>query len=288
VTPAGTAPPPRAGGEVAGPGDPVVLVAHGSRDPRSARVNEAVARGLAGRLPGVRVDVAQLDHAGPRPDAAIDTLAALGHRVVRLQPLLFTPAYHVTVDLPEVVDRSAAVAAGAVRLVVQGPLVTHPALADALDQRLAEATADASVEWDALVLASAGTSDATARRLLHGLAARWAARHGVPALAAFASAAAPGPGEAVARLTADGHRVAVGSLFVGPGFLPDRARADALAAGAVTVAAPLADAPPLVDALVGRYEEATAPPVLTPAVAAREAAVPPGSPARPAAETSPP
>ncbi|HEX7744748.1 MAG TPA: CbiX/SirB N-terminal domain-containing protein, partial [Micromonosporaceae bacterium] len=67
----------------------------------------------------------------------------------------------------------------------------------------------------------------------------------------------PDPAAAVRELRRRGHRrVAVGSLFLAPGLLPDRARDRARAAGAWTVAAPLGSHPALVEVLVQRYREA--------------------------------
>lgn len=236
--------------------DPVVLVAHGSRDPRSRQVNEDLAAAMRLRLPGAEVVVSQLDHAGPRPDEAVDALAALGHRRVRIQPLLFTPAYHVSVDLPAALSGCAAVRAG-VEPLVQDVLGGDDLLLDALDRRLGELGADAAGAT-ALVLASAGSSSPDARAGLVALAARWGLRHGVATLSTYASAADPRVGDGVASLVGAGHHVVVGSLFLGPGYLPDRARAHALQAGALAVTAPLGAAPELVDLLSERYRNGPA------------------------------
>jgi len=45
----------------------VVLVAHGSRDPRAAAATEALARAVRRARPGWDVRASYLDHAGPRP-----------------------------------------------------------------------------------------------------------------------------------------------------------------------------------------------------------------------------
>jgi sirohydrochlorin ferrochelatase len=83
----------------------VVLVAHGSRDPRAAAATEALARAVLRRHPQWDVSAAYLDHAGPRP---MDVLASLpaGSRAV-LVPLLLTEAYHGRVDVPAVVTAAA-------------------------------------------------------------------------------------------------------------------------------------------------------------------------------------
>jgi len=55
-------------------------------------------------------------------------------------------------------------------------------------------------------------------------------------------------------LRADGRRhIAMGSLFLAPGFLPDRAAELALEAGAVAVAAPLGVDEELVRTMLARY-----------------------------------
>lgn len=230
---------------------PLVLVAHGSRDPRSREVNEDLAVALRTRLPGTAVVVSQLDHDGPRPDEAVDALVTQGHRAVQVQPLLFSPAYHLTVDLPGVLAGSRAAAQGA-RLPVLDVVGGHERVLDALDRRLAE-LGGAVAGRTALVLASAGSSSPAAREGLVRLAWRWGARHGLPALSTYASAADPRVEDGVEALVAAGHRVVVGSLFLGPGFLPGRARDGALRAGALAVTEPLGAAPELVDVLVEHY-----------------------------------
>ena len=94
-------------------------------------------------------------------------------------------------------------------------------------------------ELDALVLAAAGSSDARANAVVARLARVWGARHHLPTSVAFASTAPPSTGEAVRDWRRQGRRhVAVGSLFIAPGMLPDRAAELALEAGAVAVSAP--------------------------------------------------
>ena len=79
-------------------------------------------------------------------------------------------------------------------------------------------------ELDALVLAAAGSSDHLANQAVARLARLWGSRHKLPTVAAYASAAPPATGEAVRQFRAEGRRhIAVGSLFLAPGTLPDRA-----------------------------------------------------------------
>jgi len=75
---------------------PLVLVAHGSRDPAAAATAEDLAglvreRALRSGLDGLTVRVAYLGHAAPSPGQVLDSLP--GGPVVVL-PLLLTHAYH--------------------------------------------------------------------------------------------------------------------------------------------------------------------------------------------------
>ncbi len=70
----------------------------------------------------------------------------------------------------------------------------------------------------------------------------------------YASAAPPATGEAVRAFRAEGRRhIAVASLFLAPGFLPDRAAELALEAGAVAVSAPLGAHPEVARVVLARY-----------------------------------
>ena len=225
----------------------VVLVAHGSADPRAAVRTRALARAV-GAVP------AYLDHAGPRPGEVLFALSRAGHRSAVLVPLLFTAAYHGRVDIPAALD---AARAGGLDLDVAvadvlGPVdgVVPPELLDALSHRLAGS-------FDGLVLAAAGTRDASARETVAQVAGELGTRFGVPCAPAYATAAGPRPGEAVASLRAAGcSRVAVSAYFLAPGRLYDAAAASAWAAGAVAVADPLGAEPALARLVRRRATEA--------------------------------
>ena len=225
---------------------PLLLVAHGSADPRAAAANRALARAVRARHRGP-VRVAFLDHAGPRPDAAVRALAAEGWSGVTVVPLLLTAAYHARVDLPAVLDR---VGAGLdIRVAdVLGPVggLVPAGLLGALRRRLV-------FPFDAVVLAAAGTRDRAALSTVEHAARALGARLGVPCRPAYASASAPTGGEAVRALRAAGaRRVAVASYFLAPGRLYDAVATSARDAGAVAVAEPLGDAPDLARVVLAR------------------------------------
>lgn len=222
----------------------VVLVAHGSRDPRAAAATSALVEAVAAANPAWEVHAAYLDHAGPRPLDVLSWLSAAGHRQAVVVPLLLTAAYHGRVDVPAIVDlaREAGLPIRVRITEVLGP--SSPLLIEALVRRLSGAA------LDAVVLAAAGTRDAAARETVAAAAADLGVRLGVPATVAYSSAAPPMAGDAVRSLGA--ARVGVAAYFLAPGRLYDVAVDSARAAGAVEVAPPLGDAPELVELITAR------------------------------------
>jgi sirohydrochlorin ferrochelatase len=228
----------------------VVLVAHGSRDPRAAVATEALARAVGRAHPSWAVRAAYLDHAGPRP---LDVLSSLPVGRAVVVPLLLTSAYHGRVDIPAVLAEAGALPLSVSLTPVLGPAPgVSPLLVDGLVRRMPRTPVDA------VVLAAAGTRDAAARSTVVEVANALSARLRVPAAVAYASAAPPTAGEAVERLRAAGaRRVGMAAYFLAPGLLYDNAVHSATAAGAVAVAPPLRDAPELVRLVAARVLAAT-------------------------------
>ncbi|MDG4823054.1 CbiX/SirB N-terminal domain-containing protein [Asanoa sp. WMMD1127] len=250
---------------------PLVLVAHGSRDPRAARANAALAAAVRRARPGTPVRLSFLDHAGPRPADVLLELEASGAARATLVPLLLTSAYHGRVDIPAaLMDARAAGLRMPVALAdVLGPVagVPDPLLLAALHRRLLAATAAAGV-WspdaaplDGVVLAAAGTRDAAARDTVETVARSLSVElGGVPCQVAYASAAAPTGDEAVAALRARGARhIAVSSYFLAPGLLHEAVVTAARSAGATILAEPLGGAPELARLVVARTATAREP-----------------------------
>jgi sirohydrochlorin ferrochelatase len=106
---------------------------------------------------------------------------------------------------------------------------------------------------DAIVLASAGSSDATANADVGRMAELLSELTGRRVVASYLCASAPTPAAAVAALYRDGARnVAVSGYLMGPGFFARKA-ADS---GAAVTAAPLGAHPTLADLVLTRYDEA--------------------------------
>ncbi len=204
--------------------------------------------------PDLRIEPAFLELSRPGFGTVVDRLVRAGHDEIVVVPLLLSEAYHAKVDVPRVVAESLARHEN-LRIRVSGILGLEPSFLDVLDRRVRDALSRARVrELDALVLAAAGSSDPLANQAIGRLARVWGARHKLPVTAAFASAAPPATGEAVRAFRAEGRRhVAVASLFLAPGFLPDRAAELALEAGAVAVSEPLGPDPELARTILARY-----------------------------------
>jgi len=210
----------------------LVLVAHGTRDPRGAVVVEEVAALVRARLGGVRVEVAYADVRSPDVTAVVGGVDG----PVVVVPAFLAAGYHVRVDVPEQIAAS-----GHGDVVVTEPIGS--ALLPVVRERLREAG------WrpgDAVVLAAAGSSDPRALADVVGVAGVLGAEVG------YIATASPTVPEAVAALKAQGRRVAVASWLLAPGLF-HRRLADA---GADVVAEPIGAHSRVVDAVLLRYYEA--------------------------------
>jgi sirohydrochlorin ferrochelatase len=232
----------------------LIALAHGSRDPRSAQTIKALTDEIRRTRPDLRIEPAFLELSKPSFATVVDRLVKAGFEEIVVVPLLLTEAYHAKVDVPAAVAEATERHPG-LRIRATGVLGLEPVFLEVLDRRLRTALKDARVrELDALVLAAAGSSDQLANQAVTRLARLWGTRHRLPTVAAYASAAPPATGEAVRQFRAEGRRhVAVGSLFLAPGTLPDRAAELALEAGAVAVSAPLGADPEVVRTVLARY-----------------------------------
>jgi len=205
-----------------------VLLAHGSRDPRSQASVVSAAAAVAARG-GVEVTAAFLDH-DPRDLAA--AVAAIDPEVdVVVLPLLLSTAFHARVDVPAAVaslDRD-------VRLLEP---VGHPsALLDDLLRRSAGPA----------VVVAAGTRVDEERRAFARAVAAASARTSRPAVAAYAT----GPGRRIEDATRPGGSAVVPWLLA-PGRLLDSVRASAAEHGCRVVGDGLLREDLLIDELSAR------------------------------------
>ena len=195
-------------------GVPVIGLAHGSRHPRGADAIEALMIAV-GAAAGVPAHAAYLDLAQPDLAAVVELLAAEGHRRAVVVPLLFTAAFHATVDVPDAVTEAAE--AHGVELVVADILGTGDDIAAVL--RGALHGAGVSGDDDA-VLFAVGSSRPEANAAVADLAARLADGRRGDVRAAFGTCA-PKVAEVLDDLTAP---VALWPLFLADGLLLDPLR----------------------------------------------------------------
>ncbi|MEU9735349.1 sirohydrochlorin chelatase [Streptomyces sp. NPDC048002] len=235
---------------------PVLLViAHGSRDPRHAATVHALVRRVRSTRPGLRVETGFLDFNVPSVPAVLESLAAEGVRDIVALPLLLTRAFHAKADIPAVL-RAAPARLRIRQAEVLGP---SPLLLTALERRLYEAgLTPADKSSTGVVLASAGSTDPEAGAVIAEIAREWRHTGWCAVRPAFASASLPRTEDAVRELRALGcARVAVAPYVLAPGFLPDRIARGA--AEADVLAEVLGPAPEVARLLLERYDAARVP-----------------------------
>jgi len=229
----------------------LLLIAHGSRDPRHAATVDALVRRLRALRPSLEVATAYLDHCAPRIPQVVSRLDGAPAVAV---PLLLGRAFHARSDIPAALRETGA------DLPMADVLGPSPLLLDALDRRLTEAGLEvrsaAVRSRTGVVLAAAGSSDHAANAATRAVAAEWQRTRGWAAVeVAHASATPPHVPDAIAALRARGvRRVAVAPYLLAPGLLPDRIVS---AAGAADLVAPvLGAAPEIAELLLRRYDQA--------------------------------
>ena len=232
----------------------LVALAHGSRDPRSARTITALVQQVKTQRPDLRVERAFLDQSRPDFQTVVDRLAKAGHEEIVVVPLLLTE----TAGTADEVDRALAQAhARHPGLTIRATAILglEACFLEVLDVRMREALKHSRVrELDALVLAATGSSDPLANQAVARLARLWGTHHKLPVTAAYAASAPPATGEAVRAFRGQGRRhIAVASLFLAPGPLVDRAGELALEAGALAVSEPLGAHPEVARTILARY-----------------------------------
>jgi sirohydrochlorin cobaltochelatase len=236
------------------PAVPVIGLAHGSRHAEGAAAIERLMAAVD--APEHPARHAFLDLAVPDLNTVATELAAAGHRRAVVVPLLFTVAFHTTVDVPQAV--SAASASAGIELEVADILGTGDDIAALLSAALADAgvTSDVSV-----LLYAVGSSNSAANTAVVELAARlararspWGVPRGAqerttpsaPVEAAFATCS-PRPAEVLDALP---EPVAILPLFLADGLLLDPARTLATSHG-WTLVEPLAER--AADVVLERY-----------------------------------
>ncbi|MFH9213076.1 sirohydrochlorin chelatase [Streptomyces globisporus] len=238
----------------------LLVIAHGSRDPRHAATVHALTERVRAERPGLRVETAFLEFNAPSVPRVLERLAAQGADEVVALPLLLTRAFHAKTDIPSVL-REARARLPRLHIRQADVLGPSPLLNATLERRLREAEVrPGDLPRTGLVLASAGSSDPEAIAVIAEIARELRHTGWCAVRPAFASALLPRTEDAVRELRAEGvERVAVAPYVIAPGRLPDRIAAGAEAAGADVLADVLGPAPELARLLLNRFDEARVP-----------------------------
>jgi sirohydrochlorin ferrochelatase len=208
----------------------LVLAAHGSVDPRSAAVTQAVAGRIRRLRPWLDVRPAFLEQTSP---GLRDVLAGVrGDGVV--VPFLLANAFHARVDIPSMIDEAGAPVEQA------EVLGEDPALLSVLRLRLAEiGVSPESNGLGVLVVAVGSSSEAANARTSKVAPALRKATRWAGAEVAFATGPHPGIADAAAQLRADGaDRLVIAPWFLAHGLITDRVASYAAAHG-IPMAEPL-------------------------------------------------
>ncbi|BBZ29358.1 sirohydrochlorin chelatase [Mycolicibacterium madagascariense] len=231
------------------PAPSLILAAHGSVDPRSTAVAEALAGRIRRLRPGLDVRAAFLEKSAPFVGDVLAEVAATGGSAVAV-PMLLASAHHAGVDLPSVIERSGAVVDQA------AVLGEDPALISLLGHRLAEAGVSADRSDVGVVVVAVGSSSAAANARTATLGPLLEARTRWAVEVAFATGPHPTVGEAAERLRSRGaHRLVVAPWFLAPGRITDRVAKVAGGLG-IPMSAPLGAHNLVAGTLLDRYDEA--------------------------------
>ncbi|MFI5792388.1 sirohydrochlorin chelatase [Streptomyces sp. NPDC051677] len=235
------------------PGPPaLVVVAHGSRDPRALSTVRTLLDRVREQRPGLPVHLGHIELNEPLLTDTLADLDAHDTADAVLVPLLLARGYHVKRDIPEMAAKAR------VRTRVAAPLGPHPLLVETLHARLTEAgwrtdMTEAERRTSAVVLAAAGSRDPDSAVDTRRTALLLAHRLGVPVIPAYASTATPTVPTALRALAARGReRVAVASYFTAPG----RFATECAQAAPWIASQPLGTHPAMADLLLHRYDQA--------------------------------
>lgn len=224
----------------------LLLVAHGTRDPKGTAAVAAIADAVRARLHSVPVELAFAD---VRPPTVTEVLDRIGGPAV-VVPAFLAAGYHVRVDVPEQV-----ICSGKSDVLITRPLGPLPALVNAVHERIRDAG------WrpgDALVLAAAGSTDSRAVGDVRRAATLLSDRIGSLVRTGYLTTRSPRLVDVVRDARRSAARVVVASWLLAPGLFHHWA----LDSGADAVADPIGPHPLLVDVIERRYRDAVTSPVL--------------------------
>ncbi len=246
---------------------PLLLAAHGTRDPAGVAAFEALAARVAnlGRRDGIEVAGGFIELSAPPLRDAVAYLAGVplagpGPARIVAVPLMLVAAGHAKGDIPAALAREQARHPG-VSFAYARTLGPHPALIELLDTRVAAVAGDTP---PAVLVVGRGSTDPDANAdMVKTARLLWEGREYPLAETAFVSLARPDVTEGLERCRLLGaRRIVVARYFLFPGVLPDRVAEQAAAYAVahpgldIAVADVLGDCDEIAALVLERYREA--------------------------------
>jgi sirohydrochlorin cobaltochelatase len=215
-------------------GNPALLVVgHGSRDPRGAQEFHELVALLRARDAGLKVEGGFIEFSRPPISECVERLVGAGAREISAVPLMLLAAGHAKDDIPATLVREK-MSHPEVNFHYGRALGIRPELLELMDGRVSAVVPEDEREKTAVLVVGRGSSDPDANSDLAKIARLFYEGRPYPMVeTAFVSLAPPSVPEALERCERLGvRRVVVFSYFLFTGVLEERIREQCEAFGA--------------------------------------------------------
>ncbi len=244
-------------------GPALLIVGHGSRDPRGAREFHDLVGLVRRRNPSLTVEGGFIELSRPPISECVGRLAKGGAQNVAAVPLMLLSAGHAKDDIPATLVREK-MDHPEMSFSYGRPLGIRPELLDLMDERVSAVVSDGEKGATALLVVGRGSSDPDANSDLSKIARLFYEGRPYPVVeGAYVSMTPPGVAAGLDRCRKLGaKRVVVFSYFLFTGVLEERIRRQGEAFGEanpeveVRYAGYFGPHPRVADLLVERYTEA--------------------------------
>jgi sirohydrochlorin cobaltochelatase len=241
----------------------LLIVGHGSRDPRGAREFHDLVGVVLGRNPSLTVEGGFIELSRPPISECVDRLAESGARNVAAVPLMLLAAGHAKDDIPATLVREK-MAHPETNFIYGRALGIRPELLALMDERISAVVHEEKKEETAVLIVGRGSSDPDANSDLSKIARLYYEGRPYPVVeSAYVSMTPPDVANGLDRCIKLGaKRIVVFSYFLFTGVLEERIRgqsrafAEANLGVEVHYAGYFGPDPRLADLVVERYAEA--------------------------------
>ena len=207
-------------------GEPALLVVgHGSRDPRGAREFQELVALIRERDPGLKVEGGFIELSRPPISECVGRLVGAGAREISAAPLMLLAAGHAKDDIPATLVREK-MSHPEINFHYGRALGIRPELLELMDGRMSAVISEDEKRETAVLIVGRGSSDPDANSDLAKIARLFYEGRSYPMVeTAFVSLTPPSVPEALERCERLGvRRVVVFSYFLFTGVLEERIR----------------------------------------------------------------